>query len=410
MKIGRKSLVLIVIGLAILLRGYFNSTAHVSIPTPLSKAFYLSKAQRHFKKIQLFSGGGFQSAVFLGYSDGLRKRGWLPDLVIGTCGGAFAALLTSSLPNPEDRIAFLRSPEFYEELRRVVINKSKTNSSTLLSEVTHLEIQAVSETPFLPLPNVFRKEDVALWLPLRFNFSLAALSFSASGVRSIIVASHFLFGPGEEGTSSGDASRKWYREAYFTDAQTARLLENRVSTMAALYPQSAIDSNTEVHTDWTLGDAARASMADIRYIQPVQKGDQYYGGGFLDLFPVELALELGQEVVAVRPTSFSHIENVVMRTSFGVDGNERFRYLRERLEIDPEVSKRVHWLDTSDLNSIYSRCGMNPHLVIGIRSRMDDRIPGNYAEYLRRVDCLYNYGLEKAQTVDLGKSVIPIEN
>jgi len=342
--------------------------------------------------------------MFLGYLDGLKAQGWEPDLIISTCGGAFASLAVMSSAEPEKRLDLLRSDAFHKELLQFQMNSAKTSALVMGAKAGDLGKQANESPSYLPLPRIFEKNDVLMWVPFQFGVEAAKLPFTGNLPKSIVVGSRLLYGPKDVGKSDGGEGSKWYRENYVTDEDTAKLLDGRPSDIAALFPKGAVDSTTETRTGWTQGEAARMSVSDLYYMQPLEKDGQYFAGGFINLFPLELAMELGDEVVAIRSSPFSGIEDTVIKTVFGYSGNERMDHVMSTLASSPEGKGRVHWLEVAaDIDSTYEKWGMNPQMSKGniFLASLKSGIPQDLEEYRKRVNALYAWGKSKGLAVKL---------
>ena len=66
-----------------------------------------------FSRSLLLSGGGTRFALYNGMYAALCDIGKAPELLIASCGGAFAALVINAFANNTERKAYLQSQEFY---------------------------------------------------------------------------------------------------------------------------------------------------------------------------------------------------------------------------------------------------------------------------------------------------------
>ena len=57
----------------------------------------------------VLSGGGFRFGIYLGMYAAARDAGRAPDLVLASCGGAIAAAVIHTLPDPAAQKAWLAS-------------------------------------------------------------------------------------------------------------------------------------------------------------------------------------------------------------------------------------------------------------------------------------------------------------
>ena len=98
-----------------------------------------------------------------------------------------------------------------------------------------------------------------------------------------------------------------FKETYFTDEQTAKLLDGFVSPMASYGPASNVEPETEVRTDLDMTTALRASISDPFLMEPKQIGNDRYLGGITDLYAIELAKSLADSVMMLLlPRTRSH--------------------------------------------------------------------------------------------------------
>src|SRR4051812_2247043 len=69
-----------------------------------------------YKRAMVFSGGGFQTAMFLGMLEGVESLGVHPDVFVASCGGSLAAAIAHVYPDSGDRRKLLESEEFHDFL------------------------------------------------------------------------------------------------------------------------------------------------------------------------------------------------------------------------------------------------------------------------------------------------------
>ena len=75
-----------------------------------------------FSRSLLLSGGGTRFALYNGMYAALCDIGKAPELLIASCGGAFAALVINAFANNTERKAYLQSQEFYHFIQILSIN------------------------------------------------------------------------------------------------------------------------------------------------------------------------------------------------------------------------------------------------------------------------------------------------
>ena len=75
--------------------------------------------------------------------------------------------------------------------------------------------------------------------------------------------------------------------------------------------------------------AMRISVSDMFYVEPVLYQNQYYAGGAIDLAPIELALEIADEVILEKKNNYTNIEESLVRAVLGFSGNERLEEIKQ---------------------------------------------------------------------------------
>lgn len=363
----------------------------------LFAAVTASSAPAKFPRVLVLTGGGFQFAQFLGILDGLREtHGWEPDLVITTCGASYAGMLIHGMADPKDRLAFLKSEDFHNELRGIKTQPQFVVGWRMGGHLAGLGLRAASENPTLPVPQIFAPS-TALDVPQEFKSEVTGRRFSPRGTRLLVVGSRVGFGPEDVGKPTARGSDKLYTEVYMTDEEVAPRLVGMTSPIAAAYPKSAVAAATEVRTDYSLGTAARVSISDLMYLAPAKIGDDYYAGGFVNLFPLELALSLGDEVVMLRSQPFSKEEQLIIRTTMGYDGNDRLKKVTEHSH------PRVKWIATDGQGEMYAKAGLSPKFEPkgAFEPWLTTQIPPKLEDYAARVQAQYDWGFSRGKATPL---------
>jgi phospholipase, patatin family len=332
-----------------------------------------------FSSCLLFSGGGTRFALYNGMYAALCKIGKAPDLLIASCGGAFAALVINAFPTDKERKAYLQSQEFYH----FILSLSLTPYSKL-HRLGFLALQKRYDKRLAPfVEDVYQRylvemaQDLSALLP-----SLSKVSFSAT-LPTIIIGAKMLFAPHECGSSRG--GRKLYQEVLFTDPQTTQKIPpSALQHTEPNYIHSAVASNILLNTEMPILRAARISISDMFYVAPVAYQDSYYAGGAIDLVPMELAYTLSAEVIAERKQAYSPTEEALVRAVLGFSGNER---------LSTVASYPALWVDTrratSVLKGFYSEKYIDwKRLSIGIR------FPKDYPTYFQQIDQQWDYGYQ----------------
>jgi phospholipase, patatin family len=333
-----------------------------------------------FSSCLLFSGGGTRFALYNGMYAALQTIGKTPNLLIASCGGAFASLVINAFSNDKERKAYLQSEEFYQFI--------KSLSLTPYSKLYHLGFLALQKrydkrrAPFIE--DVYHrylvqmKEDLTSLLP-----SLAQVKFSAT-LPTIIIGSKMLFAPSECGKTRGD--RKLYQKVFFTDPETAQKINlTAIQNSDPNYTtSSAIAPDICVKTEISILTAARISISDMFYVSPVYYHGEYYAGGAIDLIPMELANILSTRIIAEQKQAYSPTEEALVRAVLGFSGNERLASI---------ASYPALWVDTRKATtSLKGFCSEKyidwKRLSIGIR------FPKDYQEYREQIDKQWDYGYQ----------------
>jgi len=348
---------------------------------------------KKFQRVLVLSGGGFQFAQFLGILDGLKAaHGWEPDLVITTCGASYAGMLINGMSDPKDRLDFLKAKPFHDELLKIKTREKLVVGLAFSTNAAAIVMRSLSDKPTLPIPQVFGGMTL-LDVPQEFPSEVTARKFSDKGIRLLVVGSKLNFGPNDVGKPDLLGSNKLYTEAYATDEDLAGDLVGRKSSIAEAFPESAVDETTEVYSDRSLGQAARMSISDLMYLEPAKHGDTYFGGGFVNLYPLELALDLGEEVVMLRSLPFDAAEQAVIKATMGYDGNVR----REKL--NRLGGARVKWVKMQGQDKMYENHGFNPKVERKglFEPWMTTRVPVDPEAYASQVQAQYDWGHEAAK-------------
>lgn len=332
-----------------------------------------------FHNCLLLSGGGTRFALYNGMYAALHALGKAPDLLIASCGGAFAALVINTFATDKERKAYLQSEEFYEFI--------KSLSLTPYSKLHRLGILALQKrynkrrAPFIE--DVYQRylvtmrEELSSLLP-----SLAQVSFSTT-LPTIVIGAKMLFAAHECGKPRGE--RKLYQEVLMTDPMTAQRINlSAIKHTEANYTHSAITADILIRTDMPMLTAARISISDMFYVAPVAYKGAYYAGGAIDLVPMELASALSTNVIAEEKQAYSPTEEALVRAVLGFSGNERLASV---------ASYPAQWIDTrgatTALKGYYSEKYINwKRLSIGIR------FPKDYPTYRQQIDQQWDYGYQ----------------
>jgi hypothetical protein len=240
------------------------------------------------------------------------------------------------------------------------------------------------------------------------------IPFSANKMRAIFVATKVLFPRELQNKPRPENSPPLYQEVVFTDEQTAGEIARvryEKSPIAKMFPKAPIHPDVEVRSGYRVWDVARATLADMYLTAPMWLEDptgrhpkELFITGSLNLSPIELALSLGDEVMAIRMRGLrtsnpaEQVESYVYENTFGFTVNER------KLEIKKRFGDEVIWidLDLDDVQEMEKSSGFSPLRVgDGPKMHLEDNIPNDPAEFKRRSKAQWEWGVEQIRRVDL---------
>ncbi len=288
-----------------------------------------------FHRVVVFSGGGFEFAQFLGAMEALEESDKKPDLIIASCGGSIAAAIIANFDDPNLRRQFLFSYKFKDFVRSSQANKNILSVSAGYAWLNRRKKEANLNL----IPSIF--SDYLIEAPVNLPLPEMNISFSSSQIPMIIIGGKVLFTAAQVGQQKKE---KLFREIYFTSPQIASYLKDFKSPVGQNFVSSSIALDTEVKTDIGVMLAARAAATNPMVFPPVQISHDYYVGGSINLYPLELARELGEEVIMSFGEDFSEHSGVpVIKAAFQFDANERLRSITNQ--------SANWWTDASDRSS-----------------------------------------------------------
>lgn len=291
-----------------------------------------------YKRVLVISGGGINPGFAAGIIAGAQMKGWQPDLIIATCGAGIGATIHHSEQSLKETYDVLMSQNFFKALKSVKIETA--NLLTLASKLSKAEDHSI-------YPSIFHNN--VLYVPFTFPPLLKNNTFhpTPASAKLILISAKSLFGPEDVGQKR--EQKPLFQQVFFTDDKTAEFIRGWTLPEQQSYPNTNIARNTETITSQSTMMAMRAGLADPYLLNPLKVNDDYYFAGAIDLYPIDLALALGEEVMATYPMGFSpDYEEISTLTSYGFSQNKR------RLETLQHT--KVKWIDISDADSV----GFNP--------------------------------------------------
>ncbi len=319
---------------------------------PLDAQGPRSADARPFKRALVMTGGGFKFLYFIGMYDALVDRGWKPDIIITTCGASVAAAIIHGVPDRYERLALIQSPAMLEGIEGFRLTRGGFRDVERLIRKLSL-YQRGWETGSDVVPDLFNLAffDVD---PIAFPFWQRAFGERAAGAPHLVITgSTASFTRAEVETARN--GRKLYHEAYFTDSVVAPHLAGYTSAVARDFPRSSIGAEVRVFTDISVGDAAAISIRDPFLFPPVVRDGQTFTGSNINLYPLELARSLADEVMMTFNPAFNGFELMAIDVSLGYDMNDRLKTITSA-SVD-------YWIDATNMN--VSQFAMDPKVDFG---------------------------------------------
>ena len=332
-----------------------------------------------YQRCMVFAGGGFRFGIYLGMYAAARDAGRKPDVLLASCGGAIAAAIIQALPNDEQRLAWLGSPEMYRfwcELQ----SAPQTNLSNTLVQAAQRKF---SRSPAPRIADLFDNYlfDVPAQLPLPPPAPNPEVDVAIMGGK-------LLFGPDEVGQLRGQ--RKLFAQTVLCNARSAALLDGMPSPFESpAWGSHAIAAGVMTDSSMSVAEAARLSITDFYYFACHRHGPDFYIGGVVDLFPIEAAHRLGHEVMLEFKESFDQAFSIpAWRAVLGLDGNQRLRYVNAQ---HADV-----WFDSSDVSIALARQQVQK-TIDWRHNRITLRPPENHAIYRQFMQDQWDYGYQRGR-------------
>ncbi|WP_110257389.1 patatin-like phospholipase family protein [Undibacterium pigrum] len=330
---------------------------------------------KKYKRCMVFAGGGFRFGIYLGMYAAACEAGRAPDVLLASCGGSIAASIISGLPDDAQRKAWLSSEDMYHYW-------SGLQSSPRAGIVRTLALAAkrgFSRGSAATIPDLFNE----YLFEIPSELPLPKVAASEQSVATAIIGGKLLFNENEVGQLRGQ--RKLFAETVFCDPKAAALLDGMASPLAdARWGEHAISEELLCDVQTSTSLAARISITDMFYFRCHAHANGHYFGGVLDLFPIEVARRLADEVMMEFKQSFDQAFSIpAWRTVLGLDGNARLRYVNGQ-----PVDVRI---DTSDVATLLNKEAVQKKLDWR-RNRITLQMPKNYATYVAYMEAQWQYG------------------
>jgi hypothetical protein len=283
-----------------------------------------------FKRALIIGGGGIQPALGLGILAAAEEQGWKPDVIIATCGASLPSAIYDKFNNAYDGLEYMKSNSFFETLSKI-----KIDNGNLLS--IQQKFKNLERYPNV-IPDFFKNN--ALYIPEFLNSALTNDYFKSgpNKPRIIVLSSRAHFKREDVGKPKGNLMR--FTEVLMTDRDTADLFKNFELPVNKVFPNLTINAKVDTLTYMPTEIALRASISDPFLVNPAMYGEYFYFTGAADLYPIDIANYLADEVVATYPISlFKDYENLAIKSTYGETQANRVLYAIQ--------DERIRWIDQS---------------------------------------------------------------
>ena len=356
-----------------------------------SRAQDLPPAGKPFKHAIIFSGLALDFTAYLGLYDAAVEAGKAPDLIIATSGGAVAAGIIAAFPDKNERLAFLESEAFYHFMSDLpVINNRPINFFTRLPRFVPRTYGLAPLTP-----NLWRKP--LSQSPINADQTQFDVPFPTQqdGPRIILIAGKLEFCR----PNALRIGKKLFTETWMTDPQTGEYLAGMASPVGSKFRRSSVMENAEVRTEFTIAEALLASISEPYLFTPATLDGEEYTGGAIDLWPVELAHTLADDLTLPKLPDLTR----TIELAFG----SVFEYSNKRRMREVQNTAVSNWVDLEDNREVLKESsfwfklemvreepdGSRGYLIP--RPRVVYTSPATYEEFLERIRLQYNYGYER---------------
>ena len=331
---------------------------------------------KKFHRCMVLAGGGFRFGAYLGMYAAACDAGKRPDVLLASCGGAIAAAIIHALPDDSSRRAWLCSTQMFDYCRQ-----ARSTPHAALHRVLFRAAQRRFSAKFAPvIPDIFTEY---LFEPPNFALPLPSVVAYADQPALAIIGAKVLFTPIDVGKERG--GQKLFAETIFAHERVQQLLHSATPAVAeaqssAIAPQFCFESLS------SLANSVLISTADVVYFPTAAHLGQRYSGGAIDLFPIEIARLLANEIIMeLKGVLDQNFAQPAWRAIYGIDGNARIRQvqqtfadfwidtrnIRQKLRTE-QVQKRLEWRS--------GRIALSP--------------PKTHAEFIAQMQAQWRYGYQ----------------
>jgi hypothetical protein len=249
----------------------------------------MTEVQKKYRRCLVLAGGGGRLGVHLGFHAAACEAGLPPDVLLGTCGGALVAALIHSEPDPARQLALLAGPEMYR-FWCAVQPRSPANFAAALAGVARraLDVRLAPRVPDHDRDALFKVNGD--WPKPRWRSNSAGPDVVVLGAR-LLAASNDI-GQARSGRALMEAVAIGPSRACALLANAASAVGTGAHAGSAVAPKLATADASAI----SLSDAVRISVTDMIYLPTAQAAGARWLGGAVDLMPVELAVQLAEDV------------------------------------------------------------------------------------------------------------------
>lgn len=324
------------------------------------------------------AGGGFRFGYYLGIYAAMRQRNQTPDLLLASCGGAIAAGIIQHFPDDAQRKAWICSAEMHQ----FWLQMKSSQQASIGRALTGAMMRGLSTKSAHRIPDLFN--DYMFEIPA--ELPVPPTSRANQETEVAIIAGKLLFNEDELGQLRGE--RKLFAETVFCTPRAATLLDGMQAPLSAESGGgNAIAPEVLTDVNMPTAQAARASVSDMFYFRCHSYQGSHYIGGVIDLFPIEIAHQLAEQVIMELKGPYDKLFSIpALRSVLGINGNQRLQHvLQQRADL---------WFDTSDMEQAL----LENQIVKKIawqRNRIELRMPLSYEAYVKMIEAQWEYGFQR---------------
>ena len=326
----------------------------------------------------VMAGGGFRFAYYLGIYAAMRELNKTPDLLLASCGAAIAAGIIQRFPDDAQRKAWICSPEMYQFWLQMKSSKQASITRSLMAALG----RGISLGNARKIPDLFN--DYLFEIPAKLP--VPPISSTNDETAVAIIAGKLLYAESEVGQMRG--RRKLFAETVFCAPRAAALLHGMHSPLSVdLWGDSAIAPDLLTDVNMPMEHAVRASVSDMFYFRCHSYQNSHYIGGVIDLFPIEIAKQLADQVIMELKGPYDKLFSIpALRHVLGIHGNARLEHV---LQQSADL-----WVDTSDMEQVLVKNQIDKKIAWR-RNRIELVMPDSYEVYLKMIEAQWQYGFQR---------------